>query len=193
MGYGISSKPITYYMEAIMSQYQYARIFAPATLDLYGIHLHVLALTNGDPRFTYAPLGITSEGTCVELRAPMNTKMPNGVHATVSQMNDGDLFNVIGGLRFIKRSLSGERMPTEEEALDKFAAALSAGGLRLCDEGLAISANKVRFERKGVFLQLPFWVISGRLETINAALAADTMVRGVGRSRGLGFGMLVVA
>lgn len=175
-----------------MSQYQSARILVPNALDFYGIHQHVLSLTQGNPQCTYAPLGTTSEGVFVELRTPMGVVLPD-LPMTAHSIQKEDRFSMIGAFRFVRQTRFGERMPTTEEAITKFVAAITAGGLEPVDTGFSITNNRVRFERKGRSMQLPFWVISGEVVVTDASLAAATMVRGVGRSRGLGFGMLVKA
>lgn len=161
--------------------------------DLYAIHQRVMVVTDGDRAITYAPVGLNREGRMVvALRAMPGVEMPDGIAAERKPVEDGMSFTIHAGVRLVKRSDRGERMPTEEEALEKWTRAVTAGGFRAEKTSMVESAIAFHHKRLGQHTRLPFWAVSSQLTVVDAEKAAATMVRGVGRSRGLGFGMLVV-
>lgn len=179
-----------------MANYQETRIdFAPGDVpDLYAIHRRVMVVTDGDKSITYAPRGINRDGRMeVVLRAMPGVDLPDGIMAEIRSVKNGDTFLVYAGVRLMKRSDSGERMPTLDVAREKWTAALTAGGFQVSDSRLAASVMAFYHKRLNQKTRLPFWVASSRLKVVDAEKAAETLIRGVGRSRGLGFGMLMVA
>jgi hypothetical protein len=115
-----------------------------------------------------------------------------GVVAERKAVEAGMIFQVRAGVRLVKRSDRGERMPTEDEALEKWTRAVTAGGFSTEKTEMAESNITFFHQRLKQNTRLPFWAVSSQLTVVDAEKAAATMVRGVGRSRGLGFGMLMV-
>lgn len=175
--------------------YQEARITFGASeiSDLYAIHQRVMAVTNGDKSIAYAPVGHDHEGRmAVALRAMPGVSLPDQITAEQLCIEDGAIFTINAGVRLVKQTRFGERMPTVFEALDKWDAAMVGGGFKSHDTHMAISAVAFHHKRLNQNIRLPFWAVSSTLTVVDAEQAAATMARGVGRSRGLGFGMLRV-
>lgn len=161
--------------------------------DLYAIHQRVMAVTGGDKAITYAPIGSDREGRMtVALRALPGMLMPDGIATERKPVKDGMSFMIRTGVRLVKRSDRGERMPTVDEALEKWTHAVTDGGFQVESVRMAESAIAFHHKRLNQQTRLPFWAVSSALTVVDAKKAAETMVRGVGRSRGLGFGMLMV-
>lgn len=190
-------------MESVRNHYQEALItFAVEDVsDLYAIHQRVKVVTDGDKAITYAPVGLDREGRMVvALRALPGVDMPgcttqgDGIGITVEpkSVKDGMSFTIHAGVRLVKQTRCGERMPTVEEAMEKWTSAVTAGGF-LADDTRMVESNIAFFHKRlNQQTRLPFWAVSGTLTVVDAEKAAGTMVRGIGRSRGLGFGMLMV-
>ena len=175
--------------------YQETRITFTASdvPDLYAIHQRVMVVTDGDKAITYAPLGVDRERRmAVVLRAMPGVEMPDDMVADQKAVDDGITFKVNAGIRLVKRSDGGERMPTVDEAVAKWNAALLAGGFVASNTRMVESNIAFYHKRLCQQTRLPFWAVSGTLTVVDAEKAAETMVRGIGRSRGLGFGMLQV-
>ncbi|MHB1643381.1 MAG: type I-E CRISPR-associated protein Cas6/Cse3/CasE [Acidithiobacillus sp.] len=161
--------------------------------DLYAIHQRTLAVTNGNQRITYAPVGLNREKRmAVALRAMPDVEVPAGLAFENMTIEKNAILTIHAGVRLVKRSDFGERMPTPEEALEKWNAALAAGGFQAENARMVESAIAFHHKRLNQNTRLPFWAVSSTLTVVDAEQAAATMVRGVGRSRGLGFGMLRV-
>jgi hypothetical protein len=188
-----------------IAQYQEARItFAASDVpDLYAIHQKTLAVTEGDKAITYAPVGLNLERRMVvALRAMPGVEMPgcalqggcslqgDEMMADQCSIENGAIIPINAGVRLVKRSDHGERMPILDDALEKWNAALLAGGFKAENTRLVESAITFNHKRLNHHTRLPFWAVSSTLTVVDAEKAAETMVRGVGRSRGLGFGML---
>lgn len=179
----------------LTSEYQETRItFTVSDVpDLYAIHQRVMVVTDGDHAITYAPVGLDEENRMmVALRAMPEVEMPDGMMADRHAVMDNATFRIQTGVRLVKRSDRGERMPTEDEALEKWNMALLAGGFRTENTRMVESNIAFHHKRLNQHTRLPFWAVSSTLTVVDAEKAAETMVRGVGRSRGLGFGMLRV-
>ena len=181
--------------------YQETRITFTASdvPDLYAIHQRVMVVTDGDKAITYAPLGVDRERRmAVVLRSMPGVSMPgtdrqgDDMAADQKAVDDGMTFKVNAGIRLVKRSDGGERMPTVDEAVAKWNAALLAGGFVASNTRMVESNIAFYHKRLCQQTRLPFWAVSGTLTAVDAEKAAETMVRGIGRSRGLGFGMLQV-
>lgn len=181
------------------AQYQEARItFAASDVpDLYAIHQKTLAVTEGNKAITYAPVGLNRERRMVvALRAMPGVEMPGCALQGVEMMADqcsienDAIIPINAGVRLVKRSDHGERMSILDDALGKWNAALLAGGFKAENTRLVESAIAFYHRRLNNHLRLPFYAVSSTLTVVDAEKAAETMVRGVGRSRGLGFGML---
>jgi hypothetical protein len=156
--------------------------------DLYAIHERIKAIIGNQP-ISYAPAGLDREGRMVVvLRSSPQSPLPD---SKWMYMEKGMAFKVNAGVRFVKRSDFGERMPTVGEALEKWTTVLSAGGFDARDTRLVESAIAFYHRRLNNHVRLPFWALSSTLTVVDAEKAAGTMIRGVGRSRGLGFGMLM--
>lgn len=180
--------------------------------DLYAVHRQVMMVTHGDKAITYAPVGLRvmmvadenkdityapvgqhQEGRMVvALRAMPDVKMPDGILAERKPMENGMSFTIHAGIRLVKRSDRGERMPTVEEALEKWTHAVTEGGFTAGNTHMVDSTIAFYHQRLNHHTKLPFWVVSSELTVADAGKAAETMVKGIGRSRGLGFGMLMV-
>lgn len=177
-------------------EYQESRIvFHLADVpDLYAIHQRVMAVTEGDRNVAYAPMGQDRDGRMVVvLRAGPGVVMPDGRATERHVMEDGMTFLVQAGVRLVKRSDFGERMPTEDEAMEKWNRLLADGGFLAENTRLVESHIAFHHKRLNQQTRLPFWAVSSRLTVVDAEKAAAAMVRGVGRNRGLGFGMLMGA
>lgn len=161
--------------------------------DLYAIHQRVMVVTDGDKAITYAPVGADREGRMVvALRAMPCVEMPDSIAAEQKFIDEGMSFRIQAGVRLVKRSDFGERMPTGDEALEKWTRAVTAGGFHAENTRMAESAIAFHHQRLNQHTRLTFWAVSSTLTVVDAGKAVATMVRGVGRSRGLGFGMLMV-
>lgn len=161
--------------------------------DLYAIHQRVMVVTDGDKAISYAPVGLDREGfMVVKLRALPGVEMPDGIAVERKPVKNGTSFTIQAGVRLVKRSDCGERMPTEDEALEKWTRAVTAGGFQVEHTRMVESAMSFYHRRLDSHTRLPFWLVTSTLTVVDAEKAAETMVRGVGRSRGLGFGMLRV-
>lgn len=175
--------------------YQETRIdFAPGDVpDLYAIHRRVLAVTDGDKSISYAPRGINRDGRMeVVLRALPGVSFPDELPVTECLLAHGMTLNFQSGVRIVKQSDRGERMPTEAEALDKWLRLMENGGFQVESTRLEPSVIGFYHNRLSRFTRLPFWMVAGRLTVMDPQKAACTMVHGVGRGRGLGFGKLMV-
>jgi hypothetical protein len=174
--------------------YQETRItFAASDVpDLYAIHQMVMAITDGDKTISFAPVGLDFGGRMVvALRALPLMVMPGGMKTEEKHVEEGQSFAIHAGVRLVKRSDCGERMPKVEEAVKKWTSVMDAGGFQVADTRMVESAIAFHHQRLNKQIRLPFWAVSSTLTVVDAEKAAETMVRGVGRSRGLGFGMLM--
>lgn len=175
--------------------YQEARITfgASEVPDLYAIHQRVMVITDGDKSITYAPVGHDHEGRmAVALRAMPGVSLSVQITAEQKPVEEGMIFTINAGIRLVKQTRFGERMPTVFEALDKWDAAMVGGGFKSYGTYMVESVIAFHHKRLNQNIRLPFWAVSSTLTVVDAEKAAATMVRGVGRSRGLGFGMLRV-
>lgn len=183
-----------------VARYQEARIsFAVnEASDLYSIHHLVMTVTGGDKGIAYGPVGRDLAGhTAVVLRAlpgvslPVSCQSQNGFVVEQKSLEYGMSFNIITGVRLVKRSDFGERILTVDEATEKWTNVLTAGGFFVENTSMVETAIAFYHKRLSNHVRLPFWAVSSTLTVVDAEKAAETMVRGVGRSRGLGFGMLI--
>ncbi|CDQ10634.1 conserved protein of unknown function [Acidithiobacillus ferrivorans] len=180
----------------ITNEYLESRITFPLAdvPDLYAIHQRVMAVTEGDKSITYAPAGHDLEGRMVVvMRSKPGIVMPVGTTAERKSVEYGITFTIRAGVRLVKQTRYGERMPTVDEAMEKWTNAMSAGSFLVANTRMVESAIAFHHQRLGQRTRLPFWAVSSTLTVVDSEKAAETMVRGVGRSRGLGFGMLMVA
>lgn len=158
---------------------------------MYSIHQRVLAITHGDKAIRYGPVGALPDGRMVVLlRAADGTALPGVAEAELKTLEDGMRFTVRTGVRLIKQTCHGECMPDVDEAMEKWNQALSAGGFGAENTHMRESAISFFHRRLKRRTTLPFWAVTCTLIVVDAKMAAETMVRGVGRNRGLGFGML---
>lgn len=182
----------------ITNEYLESRITFPLAdvPDLYAIHQRVMAVTEGDKSITYAPVGHDLEGRMVVvMRSKPGIVMPVGITAERKSVEYGITFTIRAGVRLVKQTRYGERMPTAEEAQEKWTRVVTAGGFQVSDtQQTSMVESNIAFHhtRLNQHTRLPFWAVGSTLTVVDAEKAAETMVRGVGRSRGLGFGMLTV-
>lgn len=179
-----------------IAQYQEACItLAPDEApDLYAIHERVMSLTNGNKGITCAPIGRDGEGRMAVLfRAMLGVSLPGGLPTERKSIEEAMTFTVNAGVRLVKQTRYGERMPIVDEAMEKWHRVLADGGFSTKNTQMVESAIAFYHRRLDQNTRLPFWAVSSDLTVMDAEKAAETMVRGVGRSRGLGFGMLMKA
>lgn len=161
-------------------------------MDLYQIHQRVLAIVDGHyaaSGIMYAPGKVTEDGVQVILRSGQPQESFTENHVEV-----GTTLNVVSAARFIKR-FGGQRkesMPDQREAILKWDDALLRGGFQAGETEMEVRHVDFYHPRQEKMIRLPFWAVKSEVTVMDAEKAAATMVRGVGRSRGLGFGMLIL-
>lgn len=174
-------------------------------IDLYSIHQSVTRLLDGQPSengYAYSPLRVEGSRMQVLLR-----RMADNINPLVSEnvenvmqlsgdaaiswrrrwLQEGDRLDMRCAARFVRQTASGERTLRPDEARVRMVMAMQ--GFRV--EAINSEDRAIEFSKKGKTLCLPFWAFTLTATVIDERLAAKTMVHGVGRSRGLGFGMLV--
>lgn len=179
----------------IISHYQEAhlQLGVDKTADLYVIHQQVMAVTDGNKAISYAPVGPDKSGNIVvRLRSAPGVMLPDGLTVDQKTLAEGETFSVYARIRLVRRSDFGERMPTVNESMGKWITLLSDNGFEV-EEGARIAETATSFYHKRLSQQtrLPYWVVTSVLKVTDPEKAAQIMVRGIGRSRGLGFGMLM--
>lgn len=158
---------------------------------LYGVHQAVTRMMGGQPSemgYAYSPVRVTKMGVEVLLRRNTAGIKPFSWDRQVLQV--GDALNLRCAARFTRQTAKGERMPGEDEAIEKLIKSMHGFQVDSVDhlERLSMECHKA-----GKSVRLPFWAFMLHVTVVDAEKAATTMIRGVGRSRGLGFGMLIIS
>lgn len=92
--------------------------------------------------------------------------------------------------RFVKRDphTGKEYLPDASQIMEKFRHALF--GFQV-EGDIGLKVSRASFVRKGRLTRIPVCVLRCEVTVTDAVLAEAVLVRGVGRNRGLGFGMLM--
>lgn len=171
-----------------------AEMSVPGPCDLYQIHRAVTQKMGGQPAakgFAYAPYRFLTSGAVQVLLRTFEPENESGLEwCSRPLLNAGDRLQVLCTARLVKRSDSGEKLPDVSEAQSKLVQALrgfSVEELELPSSGVISFMHKTHR-----MIRLPYWHFRDVDITVtDPEQAVETMVRGVGRNRGLGFGMLI--
>lgn len=174
--------------------YQESRLFfnPDQVADLYDLHQKVLLHTKGNKSIAYGFLGPDDRGLLeVGLRAAPGIAFPQGAKPEICSLSPGQVISFFTRVRFVRQTRFGERRLTQEEAIQKCTEAAETGGFQASSLLMAESATTFYHKRLSRQTTLPYWVASGSLTVTDVEKATAYMIRGLGRSRGLGFGMIL--
>lgn len=162
--------------------------------DLYAVHQRILKITDGNRDIHYIPVdqaATVQSQKNVWLRSRAGIRFPPQTRLRIRILRRQQRFTAYADVRLIRQTAIGERLPSEASTLARWSAIMEAGGLQA--ENMQITPKIVQFyyARLRQKTRFHYWRITSDFTVIDPEKAVDTLIKGVGRSKGLGFGRLI--
>jgi len=156
-------------------------------LHWYQIHKALCRITNGSRDYRYAVLRWTPEETQVLLRAGTDTDLPG--KQQLRELPVAKRLLVRCSAQLLRRGNGGSSLVPEEEAKNRLVDTFTQNGFSV--HSLEVSPDEVFVDKGSSHFVAEYHEMTAIVQVVDRELATKLWITGIGRSKGLGFGLPV--
>lgn len=172
-------------------------VISVKTGDLDRLHKEVWAVVaDEDPRarprdFLYAPMLESDGKVSILVRSErLPSRLPRVRRREMPRSGDAASFRWLLRLNHKDAKTCRHALYEEGEAVEYLTNKLAESGMTLLGDP-DMMRGRAEFRRKHVRMEIPFWEAYGRFRMDDPERAVELMLRGAGRMKGFGFGLLM--